>query len=301
MEVRSRVKNTNVFELYGIFGHPLSHSLSPAMQEKAFSKIGKKAYYITLELDLAGCREAFRGLRTSLLSGFNVTVPYKQEVLRWLDRLTPEARSAGAVNTVYRRAGKWIGTNTDIYGFLRALEKDARFSVPGKKAVVLGAGGAARAVVYGLLAERASSVVVLNRNAGRAENLVSEFAGRQGRVKLSAGPLTKEAFSSAAADADLVVNATSGGLRRSDPPVVPGSWIPAAGKKRRLFFDLIYRPAETRFLREAKRKGHRTMNGVGMLVYQGARAFELWTGKRAPEALMRRELLDRLAEEKKSA
>lgn len=287
------------FELYGIFGYPLAHSLSPAMQEKAFEDIGIHAYYLTLELTPRSAGQAFRELSKTPFSGFNVTVPYKEKIVGYLSGLTPEAKSAGAVNTVYREKGRWKGTNTDIYGFLRSLEKDAGFSVKGKRILLIGAGGAARAAVSGLIQKQASSVTILNRTASKAARLAAFFKKKSGRTTLCSALLDKENFLRVSREADLMINSTSAGLKPGETPV-PKDWIlPARQIKSRLFFDLIYRPAETSFLKFARLKGHKTLNGTGMLVYQGARAFELWTGHKAPEKLMRAELLAQLAKERK--
>jgi len=269
------------------------------MQEKAFSHIGRKVFYVALELREAACRRVFREIRQSCLSGFNVTVPYKENISSSLDKLTPEAKSVGAVNTVYRKGRSWIGTNTDVYGFVRSLEKDARFSLKEKNVLVLGAGGAARAVVFGCVSQQGGLVTVLNRHKDRAKKLASFFR-RMKKCRIEGDGLDETHFKDAVEKCDIVINATSVGLNVSDPHIIPAKWMPEAHKSgKRLFYDLIYRPAETVFLRSARLKGHRTLNGAGMLVYQGARAFELWTGQPAPESVMRKELMDQLKAEAK--
>jgi len=283
------VKNS-VFELYGIFGCPLGHTLSPGMQEAAFRAVNRKAFYVPFEVSRKEFLRVLKNLPRLILDGFNVTVPHKEAAARTLKYQTAEARAVGAVNTVYRQGRRWIGTNTDVEGFCRALLREGRFRAQGKQCVVLGAGGAARAAVYGLAREKAASVVIVNRNLARARRLAQDFQPLFKKTRLRAVPNTFETMKAVLNEAQLVVNATSVGMKKNDPALLESVWIPAAGKNPKLFYDLIYRPAETEFLRQARLKKHRTLNGITMLVYQGARAFECWTGKKAPEALMRQEL-----------
>ncbi len=203
------------FELYGIFGHPLAHTLSPAMQEAGFRALGRKAFYLPFDLDVKNYRQVLRGRSQLILDGFNVTVPYKEVTARALDRQTPEARAVGAVNTVYRRRGRWVGTNTDVYGFCRALEKDGRFRIAGAHAVVLGAGGAARAVVYGLASKKAARISILNRHPERARRMARDFRKFFPGIDFSVSRLSGEPFRRAFTTARLVVNATSLGLKKT--------------------------------------------------------------------------------------
>ncbi len=268
------------FRLYGIFGFPLAHTLSPVMQEAAFRRVGLKAFYLPFAVKPEEFRSLIRRRKDLLLNGFNVTVPYKEEVLRYLDDLSPSARAIGAVNTVVRRGKKWLGFNTDESGFILSLEREGKFKPRGKKILILGAGGSARAVAYGLAWRGASRIFIVNRTFGRAEKMISEYKKLFPRVKFSANT---DCDNENLKNADLVVNATSVGLRSEDPLLVrPGDF-----PKKTLFVDLIYNPAETKFLRLARQSGHRALNGLGMLVYQGAQAFRLWTGKKAPVEVMR--------------
>lgn len=277
------------FRLFGIFGHPLSHTLSPVMQEAGFEKIGLKAFYSAFDLEPQAFRKTCRALSSLILDGFNVTVPYKQTVMPHLDHLSSEAKAVGAVNTVYKKSGRWTGTNTDVYGFGTSLTKDGKFHPRGKSAVVFGAGGAARAVLYALAEKRICSISIVNRNSSRAEKLVQEFGKRFPRTKFSAVK-NAEDVKEILVCADLAVNATSLGLNAKDPQVIAEKLIPRADRKAKLFFDLIYHAAETPFMKAAKKKGHRVLGGKGMLLFQGVKAFELWTGKKAPEAEMRKAL-----------
>ncbi len=284
------------FKLYGIFGPPLSHTLSPVMHEAAFRKLGIAANYIVLELVPAFFKKLMNQSSKLSLSGFNVTVPYKETVMKYLDSVRPEARAIGAVNTVFKQGKRWVGTNTDMEGFLTALMKDGGFRPSGKKAVILGAGGAARAVVYGLARKGVREVLIADCFPGKARKIASDMRKlfkRVGYHAVAAGtPEVKEALQKA----DVIINATPIGLKSQDPRVVPESWIPKSGAKKMFFMDLIYNPAMTPFLKVAKKKGHRTLNGLGMLLYQGARALEHWTGRKAPVSVMRQALLQALEE-----
>lgn len=254
------------------------------MQEAAFRAIGWKAFYLAFELKRQAFLRVMRERTRLLFDGFNVTVPYKELMLRYLDRVDPEARAIGAVNTVIRQGKQWMGFNTDSRGFLASLEREAKFRARGKRILVLGAGGSARAVVYALAKRGASRIVIVNRTRARAERIVSEYRRLFSAVELVGAPLAGALKT--LKNVDLVVNATPIGLRPNDPSLVRAGGFP----RKTLFFDLIYQPAETELLREARRSGHRTVNGRGMLLYQGAEAFGLWTGRKAPLEVMRRAL-----------
>lgn len=285
--------------LYGIFGYPLVHTLSPAMQEAAFQESGIRAFYLALELNPRQFKKTLKHCRRLPLAGFNVTVPYKETVLWYVDRLTPQAKAVGAVNTVYRKAGRCWGTNTDVDGFRAALKQEGRFNPKGKTALVIGGGGAARAVVYALSQAGIRQIVIANRTARKSEQILRDFKRIFSRVIYHA--IAWQAARVIVPEADLIVNATSLGLKPGDANVLPPAGIPAAkAGRRKVFFDLIYNPAVTPFLKTAKQRGHRTVNGVSMLVHQGARAWELWTGRRAPVGVMSRALQQALQQAGKS-
>jgi shikimate dehydrogenase len=200
--------------------------------------------------------------------------------------LTPEAAAVGAVNTVAVRDGRLLGANTDGAGFLRSLHEEADFLPRGKPAAILGAGGAARAVSWSLAKAGAEPLVIVNRTAARARSL-AEFVHREiGTATIGLG-LDDPKIPPAVKDCALVVNTTSVGLNPGDPPPID----PALLQSGALVYDLIYRPRETALLREATRRGCRVLGGLGMLLYQGALAFELWTGQKPSEAAMRHALL----------
>lgn len=279
--------------LYGIFGCPLGHTLSPGMQEAAFEVSRIPAFYLTLETRPQDFIKTMRNLSSCVLDGFNLTVPYKEKVMPFLDSITPEAKAVGAVNTVFKRGKKWTGTNTDVYGFLTAL-KEAGFKAKGKTAVILGAGGAAKAAAYGLASAGIKIIYIANRHPQRAMKVARGLQKLFPKLMLGVADFDACCAGSAIAQADLVVNATSVGLKPETEPLIPESWIPKADAKKKLFYDLIYHRPETGFMKAARRKGHKTLGGLGMLLHQGAKAFECWTGKKAPVHVMRKILAEAL-------
>jgi len=283
-------RHTSAFKLYGIFGFPLWHTLSPVMQEAAFRARGLKAFFLPFEVSRSAFRRLMRNRVRLVLDGFNVTVPYKEMAWELLKpRLTPDARAMGAVNVAFRRKVKWFGANTDCSGFLLSLQKEGKFNPRGKKILVLGAGGAARAVVYGLARRGAREIRIVNRPRFRArrEKLIRDFSRIFPRTAFVGLSLTRGDLRKGIKGARLVINATSVGVKHETKQLIPDDLIPRArGNNRLLFFDLVYHQG-TRFLKAAKRKGHRTLGGIGMLVFQGAEAFRLWTGHRAPVRVMR--------------
>lgn len=271
-------------KIYGIFGFPLAHTLSPAMHEAAFAKLGLDACYLPFELAPRDFLAVARDFRRTRLAGFNLTVPYKERVLPYLSSLAPEARAVGAVNTVKRIGPAFRGYNTDCAGFTRSL-REAGFPVVSKRAVVLGAGGAARACVYGLLREGIRDIAILNRHPEKAVKIVRRFKTLFRGVSLRAFPLKDACLKPALESADLLLNTTSVGLKKSDPALVREDLWP----DRKLWVcDLIYNPEMTPLLEAARKKRCRILNGKAMLLYQGAAAFEIWTGRKAPEKIMRK-------------
>jgi shikimate dehydrogenase len=260
--------------LAAVIGSPVRHSLSPAMHNAAFRELELDWVYLAFEVAPDSLPAAFTGVRALGLGGLSVTIPHKGSALAQVDEVTAAARAVGAVNTVVRRTdGGLVGENTDGPGFLRSLS-DEGFDPAGRRCAVLGAGGAARTLVHALAGAGAAEVVVLNRTPERAE-AAAALAGAVGRV-------------GAAADVegvDLVVNATPLGLAGTDPdalPVDPGLLGPG-----QLLVDLVPNPAVTPLMGAARARGARVAGGLGMLVHQGALAFELWTGRPGPLGVMR--------------
>ena len=209
----------NYLKLFGIFGHPLAHTLSPMLQEAGFKKIGLRAHYLVLDLSPPYFKRAMRSLKKSPLQGFNVTVPYKQTVMPYLDWMTKEAQAIGAVNTVYRFGKKWYGTNTDAEGVWLSLQKEWKWKAKGKNILVLGAGGAARAVLFALASRSVQSITVWNRTQSRRMKLISHFSKLFPKVQFI-GNAWKTGARVDLTPFDLIVNTTSIGLHADRKSVV---------------------------------------------------------------------------------
>jgi len=268
----------------GLIGKPLAHSISAVFQQAALDHLRLDARYELWETEREALGERVAGIRRPDFLGANVTVPYKELVIPLLDEIDPLAGRIGAVNTIVNRDGRLCGYNTDMTGFARALREEGGFDASGTRVVLLGAGGAGRAVTMALIQGKAASVTITDLVPERAERLVEDL-GRQGETVLRNVPATKDNLAAAVAGCQLLVNCTPIGMRHSkeehDLPM-PSELIPA----RALVFDIIYNPLETRFVAEAKRRDARTLGGLSMLVYQGAASFELWTGRQAPLDVM---------------
>lgn len=261
-----------------VIGDPISHSLSPVIHNAAFDAAGLDWAYVGLPVPAGRGAAAVEGMRALGIQGLSVTMPHKAEVLSALDEVSEDARALGAVNCIVRRGDVLRGENTDGAGFLAGLRTDFGLDPGGRRCVVLGAGGAARAVVLALARAGAASVQVVNRTASSAV-AAAELAGSAGSV---AGP-------EAVGDAELVVNATSVGMRGAgdDRGAAALPCDPELLGKGQVVADLIYHPLRTALVEQATRRGARASNGVSMLVHQAAVAFELWTGEDAPLAAMR--------------
>jgi shikimate dehydrogenase len=267
--------------LVGLLGYPVEHSLSPALQNAAFEAAALNYCYVPLPVAPAQIGAALTGLAALGFVGANVTRPHKQAVMPHLDELSADAQAIGAVNTIVFGDGRRVGHNVDGVGFLAALSAltESDVQVEGRRALVLGAGGAARSVVYAL-AKGGAAVTVLNRTSDHAHALIDGLRRALPESQLVGGPLIREAIAEAALHVDLVVNATSVGMSpHEDASPWPQELSFPAGA---VAYDLIYAPAESRFLKMARAAGARTLNGLPMLVQQGAAAFRLWTGQPAP-------------------
>jgi shikimate dehydrogenase len=275
-------------QLVGLIGWPVEHTFSPAMHNAAFDSLGLNWRYVPLPVRPGHVEAAVRGLPALGFRGANVTVPHKQAVMPALDSIAPNATALGAVNTLvvgWSEDDRPVmgGYNTDAGGFASALQHGG-FDPKGKNAVVVGAGGGARAVVYGLLEVGADEVLMFDVVFQRAQALVSDLKQEGREHVLRIMPLTTEAIVESARAADLLINATPVGMW----PHVDGSiWPDGAPIPPGLaVFDLVYNPSETRLLRQARESGARAIGGLEMLVGQGASAFEMWTGQPAPVEVM---------------
>ena len=253
---------------------------------------GVKASYVAYDVAAADVGDFVGGLREPGVMGINITAPHKGAVIPFLDEMDDWASAAGAVNTIVNRQGRLTGHNTDGSGFLRALQDESGFSAKGRRVLVLGAGGAARAVVLALSRDQVSQLTIANRTVSKAQSM-AELAQQNG-VSASAIPLEPDSLTTAAQESDLIVNCTSMGMTRGpgeDATPLTRDQIPATA----LVNDLVYNPRETPLLREAAAAGAQTLGGIHMLVYQGATAFEMWTGKPAPVAVMLEAALSAMA------
>ncbi len=263
-------------ELYGIMGHPVAHSLSPTMHNSAFAHLGMNRVYVPFPVeDVAAALNGFRALG---VRGVSVTIPHKQAVIEYLDEIDPVAEKIGAVNTLLINEGQIKGFNTDWLGANRALEQE--LPLAGKKVLLLGAGGSARAIGFGLL-EAGAEVIIASRTQSSGEALATT-------LNCSWQPLAE----AAAISSDALVNATSVGMGAQ----IDASPIAVQALSNfPVVMDIVYAPLETRLLREARGAGCKGIDGLAMLLFQGVAQFELWTGVNAPVALMREKLLAGLA------
>ena len=278
-------RGTSMTKRVVLIGHPVAHSLSGAMQQAAFDELGIDAKYELWDRPPIELADAIGELRGDEFLGANVTIPHKERVVPMVDRLTEEASFTGAVNTLTREGKRLIGHNTDVAGFKVALDKLVGRQKMPRQAVVLGAGGGSRAVVYGLIREGFQRIIVFNRHLHRAEGLVKHFGRTAAHMELRAMPWHESIIESEVAKTKVLINATSIGLTSDTSP------IPAeALHDDLLVLDLIYN--RTRLLRDAEAAGATVADGELMLLHQGAAAFTLWTGQPAPLALMQAKLAE---------
>jgi shikimate dehydrogenase len=272
-------------ELVGAFGDPIAENPTGLMQEAAFQALGLQWRYLLIEVHKGDLEAALNGIRAMNFRGINLTIPHKVEVLKYLDQVSEDARLMGAVNTVRREGNKLIGENTDGKGFLRSLREDAGVDPAGKRIVVLGAGGAARAVTVELALAGAAHITLVNRTAGRGQTLVELL---NEKTPVSADFVLWDRTYALPSATHVLVNATSIGLfpNVDQKPDIAYDTITDA----MTICDVIPNPPHTPLLKEAEARGARTLDGLGMLVYQGAIAFKMWTGRDAPLAAMRQAL-----------
>ena len=272
-------------ELTGVFGYPVDENPTVVMIEAAFRALDLPWRYLNLQVPPESLAMAFQGMRAMGFRGINLTIPHKCEALKYLDQVADDARIMGAVNTVYLDHGRLVGANTDGKGFLRALKDDAHVTPAGKRFMLLGAGGAARAISVELALAGAAQIVIVNRSAARGQELVALLREHTG-VLASYQPWTDGL---AIPDSvDVLVNATSIGLypQVEEMPSLAYDSI----RHGLVVCDVIPNPPRTRFLEAAAARGALTLDGLGMLVCQGAIAFKLWTGSEAPVEVMKQAL-----------
>jgi shikimate dehydrogenase len=261
-----------------LIGHPVAQSLSGALQQAAFDGLGVDARYEPLDRPLIDLPETIAELREEDYLGANITVPYKERVVPMVDRLTEEAQATGAVDTITREGPRLVGHNTDVLGFRAALDALVGRQKMPKAAVVLGAGGGARAAVYALITGGFQRVIVFNRHLHRAEGMVRHFGRSASHMELRAMPWHESVVEAELAKTKLLVNASAVSNPAEESPIPAELLLPEL-----LVIDLLYVPQETRLLRDAAAAGvSATANGDLMLLHQTAAAFELWTGRQVP-------------------
>lgn len=276
-------------QFIGVIGYPLKHSISPDFQQAALDYYKLDMRYEAREVKADDLPSAVNQLRQPQNLGANITVPYKETVIGLLDKIDDFAGLVGAVNTVVNSDGRLAGFNTDAPGFLKALRVDAGFEPANKKVLILGAGGAARAVSFSLLQEKVSVLIIANRSLAKAENLAGALAKQAANSKMKTEievvPLSSANLKKTVVQCQLIVNCTTVGMKCSSEeglsPLASGL-IP----KDALVYDLVYNPSQTPLLKMAKAAGTKTIGGLPMLVYQGAASFKLWTGREAPLDIM---------------
>jgi shikimate dehydrogenase len=285
------LKITGNTKIVGIMGHPVGHTLSPTMQNAAFAAAGLDYCYLPFDTPPERLPAAVEGLRAVGVRGFNVTIPHKETIVPLLDRLTDEAKRIGAVNAVQADGDLFVGHNTDGKGFLRSLMEEGGIDPRGVRVLILGAGGAARAVAFALADAGAGSIRIANRTAERGKTLAEAL-----RAALKGSPIQvipwqrdPEIWEESLAEADLLVNATSVGMGSDSSPVPAKAIHP-----KLVVCDLVYRPLETSLLKAARSRGAKALSGLGMLLYQGTLSFEIWTERPAPVSVMREALLSEL-------
>jgi shikimate dehydrogenase len=269
--------------IYGVLGYPAKHSLSPAMHNAAFQALKINAEYRIFEKKPEELESFIRSLPEENIYGLNVTVPYKEKVIPLLDGVSQEAELIGAVNTIKVSQRKREGFNTDGEGFLNHLSVDLGFNPKDKNIAIIGAGGAAKAISVYLSRKKPKSIALYDIDRQRLSALVRQLKENFNHIEfMQADSLAGLEIR----DRDLLVNATPIGMKDSDPCLIEEEML----HERLLVYDLVYNPPQTKLLALAEKVGARTANGLGMLLYQGARSFELWTGEKAPLEIMREEL-----------
>lgn len=275
-------------KLFGLFGNPVSHSLSPLMHNLALSKTGIDGVYLAFHVCPEHLESALQSVRSLGMSGVNITVPYKYSILPFLDEIRGDAVSAGSINTIHNEDGRLIGYSTDGAGLLRSLKEEMGWTPGGESAIILGTGGAAAAIAFSLVGSGISRLMIAARSDGKNQELNAKIYTKTGFQGESAN-FAQTDLAEKAKDFSLVINTTPLGMSSYDgaskPPFSPG-WIRENG----ICCDLIYNPLKTEWLREAESSGRRILSGLGMLIYQGAESFRIWTGHEMPVTEVRQHL-----------
>ena len=278
--------------IIGIIGENIENSLSPLIHNQIILKHFLNFCYLPFQVAETDLNKAIQGIKALNIRGANITFPYKEKVIKFLDEVEESARRIRAVNTIVNNKGILTGYNTDVIGFKKSLQEDGKFVIKEKKAVILGAGGAARAVVYALLEEEIEEICIFNRTLEKAKKIKQDLSSFFPKSHIRVFPLEKEDLKDKIEKSHLLVNSTSIGMApRADNTPLPDEKL---FHPDLLVYDLIYHPAKTLFLRQAEKSGARIINGLPMLVYQGIESFYLWTGLK-PEGKEVLEIINRIA------
>ena len=275
-------------KVLGIFGYPIKHTLSPAMQNAAIRKLGLDMIYVPWEVKPGALKVALDGVRAMGIRGINLTIPHKEEALKYLDEISDEVRIIGAANTVVNNNGVLTGHNTDGRGLLLSLKESHQFSPSGKSAVIIGAGGAARGIAASLALSGTSKILIANRTAEKATTLAKELSGKISAATFLYTGLDSDEIKAFLPKADILINASSAGMNGENDLDLPINLLPVDA----IVADIVYKPLETTLLSKARKLGLKREDGLGMLACQGAMGFELWTGKSPPTAMMKKTLSD---------
>ncbi len=272
---------------YAIFGHPVKHSLSPVMHNAAFKELDMDGVYVAFDVAPENIGMAINGIRSLGISGVNITIPHKESVMNHLDEISDDAKLVGAVNTISNERGRLIGYNTDVNGLLRAIRDVLNFTPDEKKVLLIGAGGAARAVIAGLGRSGASEIVIVNRTLLKAERLADEFSGHFSKVDIKAVMLEDDKeVRRHIQECDILINASSAGMKEKNLLKLPLHLL----CRTAVVYDLVYDPRDTQLVKDAREIGISASSGLSMLLFQGAEAFEIWNGVPAPLKAMRKVL-----------
>ena len=275
--------------VFGVIGDPIEHSLSPTIQNAAFGHLGLDFVFLAFHVKAADLENAMRGMRGLGIHGLNVTMPHKSAVIGCLDEVDFSVRFLDSANTILNRDGKLSGFSTDGVGALKALLENG-VDLSGKKILLLGAGGAAKAIAFTLVPE-VGELAILNRSTEKAEAL-AETLGHMFNRNVVGGALSPETIKMNLRDSDVLVNATSAGMKPNlSQSLVAPEWL----KSDLVVMDIVYNPIETKLAKDAKAAGAKVVSGVEMLIYQGAASFEIWTGHAAPIEVMRKAALNKLS------
>jgi shikimate dehydrogenase len=276
-------------QVCGVIGDPIEHSLSPAMHNAAFEHLKLDYVFLAFKVTTAEVENAMRGMRGLGIHGLNVTMPHKNAVIAYLDEVDSTAKFLGSVNTILNDNGKLLGFSTDGIGALNALRENG-VNLSGKKVLLLGGGGAAKAIAFAL-AKEVNELSILNRTPEKTKALTDALSGKFGK-KVTAGSLAPSTIQENLQDADVLVNATSVGMHPNvEQSLVAPQWL----KPDLTVMDIVYNPIETKLAKDAKVVGAKVVNGVEMLIFQGAASFEIWTGCSAPVEVMRKAAINKLA------